>query len=706
MENQDTPNAPWNPPADKTATIPLPASLEPLIEYLAEQVHNRWAERRLQEGWRWGPTRDDKLKTTPNLVAYSDLPDIEKNYDRTTALTTLRNLYGSGYQIITSPSEPPSNSEKASRDVEITLNESGIRSFTFTDGLWRSHSPEFWAAHPQLLHQLAHRTSDAGWPLLTFDIISKALAAAVENENEKKIPPEIEAQLRHLAVLSLMEVGALDRATQELDKIPSNGKIAGELQGLRGRLDKMRGKQCVSVEEATPWFESARNTYFSACCAERDQFRRNEDEQSGTGAYYLGINAATMSAWAGHHEESRKMAGEVLELCTQVTACRDKKSKTTNADPWLEATRGEAHLLRGEGDDAKAAYGKAIRILDGRWRPLQSMRCQALETARRIGFPEAEVECWFHMPELHVVGLSEQPLVTPPKKSVVYFYLREAEQLELAAQILPESSEFHLGVAQTLGEFRRSLTTKEMQILDTLLAEATRLHGGEEARIIGDDIGPHLSHLLFRGAVLLRAQQLDLQPQGLTCLESTYDTLAPEGTASFRALLCADAKGYSRLDAHLLRVFVQEYLTCISDVVDRFREKTLTVKTAGDGLFIVFHDLASALRFSLDLRDTTASVNWAKRGMPDDLGLRISLDAGPMIEFTNPVTGHHDVAGRIVNRAARIEPITPVNHVYASHTVTTLALALDIPKVRFEYAGETPLPKGFGTFRLYHLTNA
>ncbi|MFM8808906.1 MAG: adenylate cyclase, partial [Chthoniobacterales bacterium] len=92
--------------------------------------------------------------------------------------------------------------------------------------------------------------------------------------------------------------------------------------------------------------------------------------------------------------------------------------------------------------------------------------------------------------------------------------------------------------------------------------------------------------------------------------------------------------------------------------------------------------------------------------MPDDLGLRISLDAGPMLEFTDPVTGNTDVAGRLVNRAARIEPITPVNHVYASRTLAALALAMEIPGVRFEYAGETPLPKGFGAFQLYHLTAA
>ena len=118
---------------------------------------------------------------------------------------------------------------------------------------------------------------------------------------------------------------------------------------------------------------------------------------------------------------------------------------------------------------------------------------------------------------------------------------------------------------------------------------------------------------------------------------------------------------------------------------------------------MAFRDVPSAIRFGLELRDTTAAIDWTRCGFPADLGLRISLDAGPVMEFKDPVTGREDVAGLLVNRAARIEPVTPVNHVYASRTLAALSLALEVPGIRFEYAGETALPKGFGTFPLYHV---
>ena len=703
MDSQRPSTPAWTPEPDRTAEVELPGSLNPLIENLAEKVHNRWAERRLQEGWSFGPERDDHLKTTPNLVPYGELPEVEKNYDRATALTTLKSLYGIGYRVV------PAQAATAGADGETAVVEKFLADvdtlrFEAADLLWRSHAPAFWAGHSALLHRLARRASDAGWPLLTFDIVSKTLAA--DEADGDAIPADTAAKLRHLAVLSLMEVGALERAAQELEKIEPEGGIHGELQGLRGRLAKVRGMRAAPPDEARRWFEEARDTYLAAYRAARDLFAAEGGMEAGTTAYYLGINAASMSAWAGHQAEARAMAGEVLEICSRIADRQAAPGSGGEPDPWLEATRGEAHLLRHEAGAAEAAYRTAAGALQDRWRPLQSMRRQALETARRTGFPEARVESWFRMPELRVLGFAGQPDVTPAAKSVVFFYLREPDQLEFAAAILPRCAEFHLGLASKLAEFRRTLTTGQSLLLDTLLAGATRLHGEEEAQIIGEDIGPHFSKLLFRGSVLLRAQELDLRPVGLPQVDSAALEGKDDGGAPFRALLCADAKGYSRLDARLLRVFVRDYLGCIGSVVDRFRDKTLTVKTAGDGLFMVFRDLESAIRFSLELRDTTAAVDWASRGMPEDLGLRISLDAGPMMEFTDPVTGNLDVAGRMVNRAARIEPITPVNHVYASRTVAALAVALGIPGVRFEYAGETPLPKGFGAFQLYHLTDA
>lgn len=83
-----------------TSGVQLPAELSPLIETMARNVHEVWAEGRIAEGWTYGPERDDNLKTHPCLVPYEDLPQSEREYDRATALSTLRLITGLGYRII------------------------------------------------------------------------------------------------------------------------------------------------------------------------------------------------------------------------------------------------------------------------------------------------------------------------------------------------------------------------------------------------------------------------------------------------------------------------------------------------------------------------------------------------------------------------------------------------------------------------------
>ena len=51
-------------PIDTSESL-LPESLTELTERLAESTHDNWAQRRLAEGWNWGPARDDEAKTAP-----------------------------------------------------------------------------------------------------------------------------------------------------------------------------------------------------------------------------------------------------------------------------------------------------------------------------------------------------------------------------------------------------------------------------------------------------------------------------------------------------------------------------------------------------------------------------------------------------------------------------------------------------------------
>ena len=89
----------YNPKPIDTSNIKLSADLLELTEQIAENVHEVWAVGRINEGWTYGPVRDDAKKQTPCLVPYSELSEGEKAYDRNTALETLKLIVALGYDI-------------------------------------------------------------------------------------------------------------------------------------------------------------------------------------------------------------------------------------------------------------------------------------------------------------------------------------------------------------------------------------------------------------------------------------------------------------------------------------------------------------------------------------------------------------------------------------------------------------------------------
>lgn len=82
-----------------TENIELPKDLMDLAEQLSKNTHEVWAQRRLWDGWTYGPARDDNARKHPGLVPYEELSDREKAYDRDTALETLKLIVALGFKI-------------------------------------------------------------------------------------------------------------------------------------------------------------------------------------------------------------------------------------------------------------------------------------------------------------------------------------------------------------------------------------------------------------------------------------------------------------------------------------------------------------------------------------------------------------------------------------------------------------------------------
>lgn len=90
----------YNPQPIDVSSVELNPELIQLTETIAENTHDIWAVGRMKEGWTYGPVRDDVKKQNPDFLPYYQLPDSEKDYDRETAIGTIRLLVRLGYRIV------------------------------------------------------------------------------------------------------------------------------------------------------------------------------------------------------------------------------------------------------------------------------------------------------------------------------------------------------------------------------------------------------------------------------------------------------------------------------------------------------------------------------------------------------------------------------------------------------------------------------
>jgi class 3 adenylate cyclase/tetratricopeptide (TPR) repeat protein len=172
---------------------------------------------------------------------------------------------------------------------------------------------------------------------------------------------------------------------------------------------------------------------------------------------------------------------------------------------------------------------------------------------------------------------------------------------------------------------------------------------------------------------------------------------------AIRAMLFADAVGYSRLSEAQIPLFFEHYLGAIASYNEVSRHLPEHIETAGDGMYMVFEDPRAAGLFALELSELITGRDWPALGLPADLSMRVGLHCGPVYITRDPITGAPLYTGIHTSRTARIEPITPPGQVYASGAFAAVAAARCMDGLRFSYIGRTQLAKEYGALALYHV---
>lgn len=89
----------YTPTPIQTADVIVPKEILDILEILAENTHDHWAQSKLREGWKYGEELSMEFKTHPDLVPYQQLSEEKKDYDRVTSLEAIKVLVKMNFSI-------------------------------------------------------------------------------------------------------------------------------------------------------------------------------------------------------------------------------------------------------------------------------------------------------------------------------------------------------------------------------------------------------------------------------------------------------------------------------------------------------------------------------------------------------------------------------------------------------------------------------
>lgn len=622
--------------------------------------------------------------------------------------------------------------------------------------IWRARTPEESTGSPALFRCLGERILAQGEPLLAYDVIHEGLV---------KFPDDV--RLRQLQGLALARSGATARANLILEKLRSEGQTDEETLGMLARSYKDLAAGAKSTFERRKFLKRAAEIYGEAhrrsggywtginaattslltgqkrrACEIANKVREqcSKDVAKSSGDSYwelaaLGEAALICRDWKqaekwyaraakqsrdrfGDLDSSRRNARLILRYWKKEERWIDKYLRVPSVIVFA------GHMIDRQGrdearfpDKLENAVAKQIRAKIDMLNPgfgFSSAACGSdilfLEAMLERG---AEVSIVLPFNEEEFVRDSVE--IGPKAKT----WRERFDRVSVGAARVITASNQRLEIGGVSYEFCNQLLLGLAAIrcrqLDSALVPLAVWNGK-----VGDGPGGAASavanwRLLGHKPVIVDLPRLERRKrtaapkraEGVLQSKTSADSATHSKLGRFASrivtILFADAVGFSKLGESEVPRFVQHFLGAIAKLSEKFASSIVTKNTWGDGLYFVFADVDAAGQFALELADLVATTNWSRKGLLTGLNLRIGLHSGPVYEFDDPITGKPNQIGSHVNRAARIEPITPAGQVYASEAFAALAAACRTSNFTCDYVGQTPMAKGYGTLPTYHV---
>jgi hypothetical protein len=337
----------------------------------------------------------------------------------------------------------------------------------------------------------------------------------------------LDGDLLYCGALAHARAGAAQEAHSLLDRAQplAAGDIAllTEILSLRGRLWKDRLHRTQNATAVREWASRARKEYLAAYALKHDP--------------YPGINAATLSLLFGESAAAQALAREIVAKLA---------ARTTPLTCWDHATLGEAQLLLGDIERARAAYATAYASAPDNAGSIASMRRQ-LRLIARVAPEAAELLPTLPAPTVtafagHMIDASHrstsrfpaalEPAVTAAirdrlsrmHRPIVYTSAACGADLIAIEVALDLGAEVNVLLPFNRDDFIRTSVAIGgagwTQRFDAALACATRVIPATDESYLGDDVLFEHAAMLVEGLTALRAAQLETAPSFLCVLDA------------------------------------------------------------------------------------------------------------------------------------------------------------------------------------------